>query len=201
MKRVRIIGLALVAVFAMSAVAAASASAREYVTEKARETSSATTTNTQKFTAGTNVVTCKKATFSWSKQPEKAKTFTVAPTYEECEVSSFFGVKATVNMGTCKYQFNEPTGTTEPYKATVDLIPTCEIKITASICEIKIKGEQKGLEGVEVKNLNKTPGSFEGEVKANVKNIKYTTNGGCPGETSGNGVYEGTVVEKGVIVE
>ena len=73
MARIKVVGLALVAAFALSAVVANAASAHEYNSEKA---GNAKTTNVQVFKAGSGTVECKAAEFNWT-QTGKSTTFNV----------------------------------------------------------------------------------------------------------------------------
>jgi hypothetical protein len=103
MRNLKVLGLALVAMFAMSAVTAAAASADEFTAESYPATlTGKNTTANDKFLTTTGTVNCKVASY---KATVSAATTSVlaAPEYKECTA---FGFPATIDVNGCKYQFN-----------------------------------------------------------------------------------------------
>lgn len=200
MKRIRIIGLALVAVFALSAVAAASASATKFEAETYPVKIKGTQTNTQLFKVESGSVECANATFTGElpKEPGASETLKVKPVYSNCKFAAFEGVK--VEMNECTYLLHAGVKVTETEfnKGVVDVeCPTGKtITVTTLTCVVTV-GPQAGLGELTyvVKGTGKTR---EVEVVANVTNIKYTESSLClkPGEHA-NGVYKGNVLAKG----
>jgi hypothetical protein len=181
------LGLALVAMLAMSAVVASAASAQA--------------TPTQKFTAmdgtypeafhGTNVagqetftteagtLEC-ASTFSGS-IAEPTQAITVTPVYAGCKWFGF--LNATIAIEGCNYKFKLTTTLTSPhrYQAHVDVVCPAgkSIKITAGTCVVTI-GEQLNLTTVDLENRADTKAVL---VRPTVGGINYTvvTDGfGCP---------------------
>lgn len=199
MKRIRFIGLALVAVFALGAVAAASASAKLFEAETYPATVKATSTNTHKFKVESGTVECKKATFSGS-LGAASETVKVKPVYTECSFVplGLGGETATVNMNGCEYNLHTNG------EADVECATGVTVTVTAATCEVKV-GKQTGLKTVEYKNVNEAswktpphPPFTEVEVNAKVKGITYTESTLCknPG-TKSTGEYEGNTLAKG----
>jgi len=190
MKRIRLLGLALVAVFAMSAVAASGASAfTTFEAETYPVKIKGTQTNTQEFAVNSGSIQCKKATFEGSASGASA-TLKVKPKYEECTFAALGA--ATVEMNGCEYNLHAA--------GTVDV--ECEtgkkIVVKAATCEVKV-GSQSGLGGISylIKGSGKTR---EVEVSSEVKTIAYEESSGLGCLTPGahtNGVYKGKVLGKG----
>ena len=205
---IRMLGLALVAVFAMSAVAASAASAAKFNHEAgAGVTARVTATNegAHEFTAGVvGTISCKKATFTGTEFLLSGQaTVTVSPAYSEC---TFLGVSGVVvNMNGCTYKFNEPQGSASPFTGTVTVLCPAGKKITFSAAECTVEvGEQGPLSTLTYTNLAGPPKAVK--VVANVSGITYTASGvGCPLGEKNDGTYKGTAIAKaetktGVIV-
>lgn len=173
MKRTRIVGLCLVAVFALSAVAAASASAHEFVASK-EGTVLDHGLNTHKFKTSVGTVECKKVSSEGKAKSGKQETLTEKVTYSECELTEPFKGSATVSVA--EYQFNA--------NETVSVLNTITVK--TSLCTITV-GPQSKLSSVKYKNL--TGGKVE--VNAGVKAIEYKTSGLCGSKTEKTGEYTG----------
>jgi len=124
-RNLKAIGLALVAVLAMGAVAASGAQAAVHFTSSLNGTDtgstlSGTQTTTNVFeTSATNKVSCKIAKFS-GVAAGTATEQTIEPTYEQC---TGFGLPATVTMNKCDYLFTTPTKMAlDEYTGKVDLV-------------------------------------------------------------------------------
>jgi hypothetical protein len=190
----KMLGLALIAAAAMSAVIASAASAAEFFHD-AEGTARVTAKNegVHKFTAGIiGTIECKKATFtgtSFVTSPQP--TVTVEPTYTEC---TFLGVSGVVvKTNGCSYTFNLPTGA-GPFTGTTTVnCPTGKkIEFEATGCKIAV-GAQGPLSSVTYTNLATVPMSVK--VAASVSKIKYTSSGTCVvlGEKE-DGSYSGTAI-------
>jgi hypothetical protein len=206
MRRIRIIGLAIAAVLALSAVASASALADHYKPAKgakAGESFEAKNTNTHVFTVNGNKVECKKDKFV-GVVPAESTTLNVTPTYEECK---FAGETAKVENSGCEYQFLEPEGEKSPFTGKVNVVnatgKTCTFTITASLfgisCKVHVKAQGP------LSKITATSLASEGGLKiaSSVEKIAYTSEGGgcelAGIEKSGNAAtYTGEVEEKAV---
>jgi len=178
MTRVKALGLALVAVFAMSAVAVASASAfTQFHGSPVGGTIEGKALENQVFKVNAGETICKKLTTPESKvTAEKAETQAVNVKYEEC---TSLGFKTTIS--TAHYLFNAKTG-----KVKIEA-PGVTIKVEPGIgnCEIKVPAQEVGTVTYanNGKNLKITPNPVEA--------ITYTTTGGTCGAGGSNGTYKG----------
>lgn len=193
MKYVKILLLALLAVCAASAVSASGASAALlfFECESVPCLVDAAVTG-GKFTVGGTTITCAAGLFKSEEQAARTEALLMLASYSSCKLGL---ISAEVNMNGCHYTFH--TGATLA-SGTVDIGPAgCgPIKIKAATCEIKV-GAQNGLSSVEY--VNKIEGGkMVVEVKAKVKGIGYSTNGGfgCPGEGE-EAEYNETTIAKG----
>jgi hypothetical protein len=193
---IRMLGIAFVAVFAMSAVAASAASAAKFKHEAGAGVTArviATNEGAHEFTAGVvGTISCKKATFTGTEFLLSGQaTVTVSPAYSEC---TFLGVSnVAVNVNGCTYRFNEPTGLTSPFTGTVNVLCPVgkKIEFEASGCKVEV-GEQGPLSSLTFTNGGTSPNRFV-TVTANVTKIAYTASGKCAvlGEKT-DGTYKGT---------
>jgi hypothetical protein len=187
MTRIRIIGLAFVAVFALSAVAASAASAHTFKAEKSPVTVKAKAENAQGFKVASTVSVCKKAKFLGT-GTSGAETLEVHPEYEECEVGLEGTGKANVETTGCNYVFHAAAPSTSEGSVDIKCEGTHVIKVNVVKlgCEITV-GPQTGLKKIEYVNegaltLRKV------KVNANVTGIKWGSNctqlkaGGSEGE-------------------
>lgn len=196
--KLKVLGLALVAVFAMSAVAASAASANQFMSEGNVETSiSASQEGEHVFTVDGASVTCEVAEFnSTGPVASPATSVKVAPTYEECTAFTFFTAK--IQTEGCYYNLH--VGATGGIEYTGSLDLECEegheIVIAAGTCEAKVPGGQT-FNGIGYAN-----GSGTVTIGANVSGIEVNkTKDGflCPfsGKGAAEGSYEGTTVASG----
>jgi len=106
--KLRALGLALLAAFAMSAIGAQAASADLFTSAAEGEatvlTSSEDTAVEFSYSIGT--VQCKVAKFSGTQTGEEATELTITPTYEEC---TFGGEPMIYRTNHCKYKFTTET--------------------------------------------------------------------------------------------
>lgn len=109
MRNLKILGLALMAMFAMSAVTAGAASADHITAEQYPATlTGKNTTETDKFLTTTGTVNCKTASYA-ATISAAATSVSATPTYSNCTA---FGFPATIDVNGCKYVFNIGAGTT-----------------------------------------------------------------------------------------
>ncbi len=177
MRRIRFIAVAVVAALCMSVVAAASASAHEFVASKAGKTKSSATSN-QVFNTGSGNVTCTKLAGKGEvKETElKSETHKETVTYSGCTAFGFVKVKITA----AKYKFNA--------NGSVELENEVTITPEGAGCTVKVAGKQV-LSSVSFANeagkINET---------SNVKGIHSVGSGGVCGGTNTEGTYTGSAL-------
>jgi hypothetical protein len=180
MRHLKVVGLAVVAAFALSAIGASGASAALLALFQCDgyPCSVLAAVTGGVFKVGSSPeVKCTAGHFVGS-LTAASEWLLVTPTYQNCKA---FGVSsATVNMNGCNYEFHTD--------GTVDVEPAgCgPIKITSSLstCEIQVPS-QTGLKNVEYSEGESLNGHMIVLVKASVTKIKYKvgkTGIGCPGE-------------------
>ena len=181
MQRLKVVGLALAAVFAFSAVAVASASAHEFEASKEGELNGkAVAGNVHKFKTKAGTVECKVANVVGANSkvvaPLKKETQEVEVEYKECTA---FGAKATVTNA--KYLFNANEKVT--VKNTV--------KVEAAGCTVTVEPVAANENLGTVSYANLAGGKLE--VKAKVEKVTYKTSAFCLGGagTFADGLYEG----------
>jgi hypothetical protein len=175
MLRTRVLGLALVAVFALSAIAASAAMAEKFHAEKAPVKLTGTQLEAHVFKAQAGTISCSKASFSGESLSTAVAELNITAAYSECTFLGVVGVP--VEMGGCSYQFLEPSAK----KGKVSVVGTeCTltakpIKFTAAGCTVKI-AKQANLGTIEY--VNKGTGSGrQVEVIPDVTGITYTQSG------------------------
>jgi hypothetical protein len=155
-------GLAVVAVFAMSAIVAtmAQATAGTLTTEGKTVTATAEQVGEHEFTLTDHEIEpakffsfkCKKAIFTGTAGvTDGATSMTVHPVYSECTI---FGGPVTITTTGCDYLLKTGTPTaTGGWHATTDIVCAAGsvIKIVSGTCEIQV-GAQTGLATSEVTN-------------------------------------------------
>ena len=207
-RNLRALGIAFVAVFAMSAVAAsaAHATAAHFRCGTTGTLSCNITVEqdpnkpTQLFKTHAGNVSCQKfhaiGPFSGT-GPEITLT---ELEYKECELA---GLAATVTVPKgCHYTLTSGETEAEPEKSTgnVTLAVTagesCKIEIKTLKCTVTVNGPQTFKNAVTYENVKTTHEEITGH--ATVNSIEYTTAATCPGGagTFKDGVYEGTFTAK-----
>ncbi len=200
-RNLKALGLAVLAVCALGAVSASSASA--FFTSSVEHVSvSGSQTTNHVFTTSVGTVTCKKATFAGTsigtaKEGQfTTESQTVTPTYGECTA---FGFGATVTTTGCTYKFTR-TGTDGTGTPIGPVHVECEagkkIKIVAAgFCTMEV-GPQTPEGHVSFKTTF-PPGNGltveDVDVKSTVTGIKYE--GNCGSGT--NGTYSGEATVRG----
>lgn len=188
--KLKSLGLALVAVFALSAVVASSASAAAAFTGDAGATItgaqvSGTITGSVKtgheFTTKAGTIKCSTATFDGVATAAVSAEQTLAPTYSGCFLGGVVPVH--VKMNGCDYLFKGDT-TVSTSTITVKTDVVCSgggpiiVEATGSTCVITIPA-QAGLGGIEAHNAG-TAGKMEIEATIDTTGIKYEVHGSCP---------------------
>lgn len=206
-RKLKVFGLAVVAVLAMSAVAASAASATYSFTAPEGPvfaTGAQTTVNV--FTTGAGTVECTTANFKGTQSAASSSDVTITPEYSGC--TAFSIATTDVKMNGCTYTFTTPTvekSATEfegvpphivcPAGSQIEITPT---SIFGSICTVKIAAQTPT--GGNIKYVN-GPGNGtttrDTTVTAAVTGIHYTSTGGLCGASGTNGTYSGAVTLKG----
>jgi hypothetical protein len=182
MQRSKIVVLTLVAAFALSAVASASAWASEFKAAKYPVEVKAESTNFQGFKASIATSVCEKGNFT-GESGGPSQELTVRPTYEKCKVGlSGVNHEAEVVTTGCSFRFHDEAKSVDVVCETGKEIHV-KLKEISPACEINV-GPQTGLKTITYTNLAGTV-----EVEANVTGITFTSN--CAGVIGGsNGEYK-----------
>jgi hypothetical protein len=210
MRHLKVLGVAMIAAFALTAVAAASAfAAPEFKSEIAEGAITGTQMGSSSFTAGSNgTITCTSGMFrgmiTSKSTPTQATSDEASPAtgkgieYGGCKFLGFINV--TVNPNGCQYTFHAATPNTTA--GTADVTPnsgTCAstgITFTAAGCTIQIF-PQTGINNIEYRNIGAGT-AREINLIPSSTNIKYTAGSGCLAPGSGTaGTYsnpEGTTI-------
>ncbi len=205
-RNLRVLGLAVMAVLAVSALWASVAAAHTPATFTSKSTNTTLTAeqeNNQLFQAGGQQITCKEARFEATTSNQEVQEVTFQPketTAKAGEVgygACTFGVKVQVKMNGCDYLF------TANNQVHIQCPAGKEIEFEGSFIGIKclVKIPAQGPRSlVTYKNIG-TGTTEEITVEANVQGITYTAQGsGCKeqGEKQ-NGVYTGNAVATGEV--
>jgi hypothetical protein len=193
-RNLKSLGLALVAVLAMSAFVASAASAAPEFTASAYPATStgSNTKGSEAFTLDGTSVLCDSHFASHSLAAANS-TLTVTPTYSNCEAFGF--LNATVNTEGCTYVFHATERVSAGvYNHHVDVVcPTGKsIKIEAGTCKAEVKA-QNGRTTVKTTNSG---GSVTVQPNTSVSTTVTQDGFGCPlaGTGTRNGTYHGHVV-------
>ena len=133
-RKFKALGLALVAVFAMSALAATGASAASFNSEANTTIVTGDDDNsTHTFAAGGVAVECTESTFTGTQSGTASATLSVRPIYNGC---TFLGEPATVHTTGCTYEFSAVTNATGHLPAKIECTGSNMIKVTTSACSL-----------------------------------------------------------------
>jgi hypothetical protein len=195
-RNLKVLGLALVAVFAMSAVAASASSAAQFHSEGANTTFSGGQTTQHRFGTTTGTVICSTASFSGEAANATEESLTITPVYSGCEFEELFEV--TVNTNGCKYTFHASSAT----NGTVD-IKGCGtnkyIQVGSTLtCRVRVP-EQNGISAVMYTNEG-SGANRKVLVTAEVTNLRYEESGlfcANSGTSMENGTYTGSTLVSG----
>lgn len=203
-RNLKALGLALVAVFAMSAVAASAASADKFTTDTGAPVElTAEAKSEQVFTTeGGNKVECSEVQVDEATVNSGDTSVTVKPTYNKeantC-TNEFTGASQVTTEG-CHYTFHGETDANGHAK--VDIVcpegsPGIVIHNGLS-CDITV-APQNGLVGVHYSNVANTTPEEDIVLNATVSGISYTATSACAfvGVFSGEAEYTGEVTVTG----
>jgi hypothetical protein len=193
MRKLRILGLIVVAIGVINAAAAAPAFAGYHIAVPAGGWIEGSQQTTNQFTFDVGTAKCTGARLSGNLVGETSSYMTLHPEYTGCTLS---GQKVTINSTSCNYEFWPPS--TSPLSAPIVVncsFGTLLIKDTAGLgCEVKV-GSQL---------LPFSPAGFANEsgkvlVTYSVTGMSYSWTAGCPGAggkagKDTNGKYTGTVL-------
>lgn len=195
MKHLKTLGLVAVAIAALTAfVGVSSASAAQFKSSSSPVMLFGEDTGNHVFKVDGQSVTCKKAVFEKASLATPANVVTgVTAAYNECTAFGFAG--ATVNMGNCTYEFQQPNATLNGKVAFRCTSGTAKVfsSVFGSECEVTI-GEASNTSLSNVSYANNATGVT---ITAGVTGItanKIKDNGLCPLSGTGstaNATYEG----------
>ena len=201
MRNAKLLGTALLAILALSAVAATMASADEFHSEKelttltAKQESGVGGVNILKTTAGS--AECKTATFHATVNKKTTTTITATPIYKEC---TCIGIVCTVNMNECDYLLHITPANVQT-QGSADLVcpGVKEVTLESAKCIIHIK-PQTDLTTITYTNSG-VPGGNTREITLdlNITNIAYSHTkvgegiGSCTSGTGTTGSLTGKV--------
>jgi hypothetical protein len=190
-RKLKLIGLVMVAVVAISAVASGTAQADTFTSEgNVNTVVTGNQEGTNVFTVEGSKVECTTAHFAAvGETSSPTETVVVHPEYSGCKAFTF--LNATVTTTGCNYALNA-AGT-----VTIGCTGTNKITIVGGTCEATV-GSQGPLSGISYENVN----GGQVKVKTNVTTVGVTkTKDGiaCPlgGTGSATGSYVGNVVAEG----
>jgi hypothetical protein len=202
MKRIKVIGLALVAAVAMSAVAAASASAFTKFEAAKYPVKVTATGGTQTFEAGGATSVCEKLKAKTGEEgaPDPtgpSETLEIHPKYEVCNVT-IAGVKVSAKVTTtgCNYKFHAP-GTVDVKCVTGKSI-NIALEGVLGGCVISVTGTGAGVNaGLKTVTYSNEPAN-KVTTKAAVAGITWTATEKCAIGLGGNAAkYTGSAVAEG----
>jgi hypothetical protein len=187
-RNLKVLGLALAAVLAMSAFIGSSASAAEFHSEGENTTVTGSQVNTHLLKTTAGEITCLKVTSEGTMAPKTSGSITISEFFSECHII-FFGSKisATLNTNSCHFVLYASGST--------DIVCPAGKKITfsASGCTVEI-GAQTGKKSVSYANQE----NKHIHISFNVSGISYNHSGFTCGTGSGTtGTYVGTTTASG----
>ena len=190
-RNLKTLGLAVMAMFALTAVAASAAQAIEFHSEIENTTVTASTEagSNSVFDAAGASISCASATFTGTQATKTSPTVTVTPAYSNC---TFLGVlNVPVKTNGCQYTFHANG------EADVTGASCTAITFEATGCKVEVK-KQTGLKEVTFTNIG-AGATREVTVTPHVIGITYTSSGLCPKNgTFADGNYtSGKAVTKG----
>jgi hypothetical protein len=192
-RNAKILGLAIVAALALTAVMASAASAANFTAASYPVKISGTQSESHKFTVGGGTVTCTTATFAGEATAASA-TQTIVPSYSNCTAFGFVGATVTGFSSTgCDYTFYAG--------GNVDLdCASGDVQIDAGTCTVTLQAaNNQNLSKNTYTNDKPTAGKVTVDTAVGGIHANVTSGFGCPvaGGTYSNGTYTGTTVMEG----
>jgi hypothetical protein len=203
MRNLKILGLALVAVFAMSSVAASMAAADQFTAEAYPTVLTGKTdpgAAADLFTTTTGNVNCKSSTYTGT---VSAATTTVSmlPSYAECTA---FGFPAVIDVNGCTYLFHVMGGSSTEGDVDLECTGGNQVTVTAigagtTKCTVHV-GSQADITGT-VKYINTGSGTTrEVTLEVDIGGIDYShTKGTGLGACTAGSATNGSLVAKGIV--
>ncbi|HEX7278554.1 MAG TPA: hypothetical protein VF255_02915 [Solirubrobacterales bacterium] len=191
-RKLKALGLALVAVFAMSALSAASASAIEFHSAVAHtELRAEQHAGEDTFTVNAGTVRCSHVTYAGTESFATSSFQTVTPTYTGCRAFGF--VSTTIDTNGCSFHFSSNGQSFSIFCGAGN-----PMAVTAFNCWVTV-GTQLNAGFVVHTNQGGTP--IDVTVDMNITGIKYTQHSksfpGCTNGTFTNGTYTGSATMQG----
>jgi hypothetical protein len=190
-RKLKALGLALVAVAAMTALSAAPASA-VWHGEKTGTVKGINIEGEEVFTTNAGNVKCEISEYNGTTTATTPGAVKVKPTYKNCQAFGFIGTP--IDVGTCEYEFTTPVKTT----STVHIVNCATpLRVTAFNCEITV-GNQGPLSHITWTQggVPSPPNIHDLIAHVTITGIKYTQHSksfpGCTNGTFTNGTYTGT---------
>jgi hypothetical protein len=188
-RKLKVLGLACVAVFALTAASASSAMATTSgFTVGAGGTSiSGTQTTGQKIVigAGGTTIKCSTSTFSGSVAAGLIHEATVTPNYGGANACTFAGLAATVDVNSCTYTITD-TQTQDTYNVDVTNCPSSaplRVTVPSTGCAVTITN-QGAL--ADFTAANNALGAIDDvDFTLGFTGIEYTGNSSCPANVAG----------------
>jgi hypothetical protein len=150
-RNIKVLGLALVAVLAMSVVAVGSASAAEFTASAYPVEGEGGQTTPHKLTIQGSAVECSTATFRGSLSAASTE-LDITPVYEGCKAFGFLNM--TVNTNGCTYKFTAGTGSGDNYTGGVHIVCPAgkSITVVAATCTVHIPPQTPTVNTIDFKN-------------------------------------------------
>lgn len=197
MKLIKMLGVAMVAALALSAVA--SASAAEFRGASSPVTVTGSQTTTHEFTVEGSTVTCTTAKFSSAATAVPTSSILITPVYSGCKAFGIAG--ATVNMNGCQYKFHSgPPGTVDFSCSSGKTV--ISVSTFLGKCKVEVPGsnlsKNQGLGGITYTNTPAGKVTVGASVTGITAEIVEST-GVCPLKvgTVTNASYSGQTVVEG----
>lgn len=203
MRNLKVLGLAFMAMFALSAVMASAASADEFTAEKYPVTlTGKNTTANDTFVTTTGNVNCKQAAYHGTVSGPTTKVF-VTPSYNECTA---FGFPAVIDVNECQYVFNVAAGAATTgdadlvcEKGSVKSITVTAIGAGTVKCIVTVLPQSDILGTVTYSNTGSGT-TQEVDVEVGLSGIDYShTKGTGVGACTAGSATNGTLAAKGIV--
>ena len=214
MRNLKVLGLALLAVFSMSAMLASAAHATPETTQLTTTAGGAATAiltaeqqtgGEQVFTVNTGAIKCPSVRIPETTVTLPLETVEIHPEYGQTVKCKAFGFSATITTTGCNYLGHITTGLQEKITGQITVLCTGANKITVTNigtnCVVTV-GSQTVPGDVVFDNTPNVaePTKDDLDLTANLEGIEYTETGtecAKPGVTSKNGTYKGNTTVKG----
>ena len=204
MRNLKVLGIAMAAVFAMSAVIASAASADQLTSESSPVTltgAQIASENNKLTSPEVGTISCETADYNATSVATPTRTITVTPVYTNCRVFGFLS-HTPIHMNGCDYLLhvntaaNDTTGTADLVCPAGATVTATAISVGTTKCTVHI-APQTNLAKIEATNIG-SGATREIELHLEIENIAETHTkgsglGACPAGSSTKAVLEGTV--------